>query len=191
MEQVMTVTTSATTKLLTADDLMRLDSRGVHGELIRGEFHETMPARKFHSKVAAKIIYLLMTFVYPKKLGTVMSTELGVWLERDPDTVRAPDVAFFSIERMSLDDEDPAFSNVVPDLVVEVASPNDTLRSIHEKCLMWTEFGALLVWSVHPSTRTVNVYQADGSFETFGMNDSIDGGEVLPGFSCEVRDVFG
>ena len=66
--------TTAKTKLLTADELLRLNSQGVRGELIRGVLHETMPVGKIHSKVVAKLVYLLMAFVLPRRLGTVMES---------------------------------------------------------------------------------------------------------------------
>ena len=66
--------TTTKTKLLTADELLRLYSQGVRGELIRGVLHETMPVGKIHSKVVAKLVYLLMAFVLPRRLGTVMES---------------------------------------------------------------------------------------------------------------------
>ena len=183
--------TTAKTKLLTADDLLRLDSEGVRGELIRGVLHETMPVGKIHSKVVAKLVYLLIAFVLPRRLGTVMASELGVWLERDPDTVRAPDVAYISAVRMPLDDDDPGYSDVVPDMVVEVASPSDSQREISEKARMWLGHRVRLVWAVHPNTRTIDVYRTDSALTTLSEGDTLDGGEVLPGFTCNVSDIFG
>ena len=109
-------------KLLTAEDLLRLDSEGIHGELIRGELYETMSAGRIHGKVAAIIISVLMAFVRPRRLGQVIGTDAGILLERSPDTVREPDVAFISAEKMSLDSEATGYYEGVPDLVDDEGS---------------------------------------------------------------------
>ena len=79
----------------------------------------------------------------------------------------------------------------MPDLVVEVASPSDSRPQIHDKARMWLSHGVRLVWVVHPDTRTVDVHRADRDAGTLGEEDSLDGMDVLPGFSCPVKAVFG
>ena len=178
------------TELLTADDLLRLYGQGVRGELIRGELHETMSTGINHGRTVMKTSIRLGNFIMPRQLGTLVGSDTGVWLERDPDTVREPDIAYISVEKMPLDADIPGYSEVVPDLVVEVRSPSNSLREVHEKALMWQSFGVRLVWVPHTNTRTVDVYDADGSIMTLAENDNLDGGDVLPGFSCPVRDIF-
>ena len=151
------------TKLLTADDLLRLYGQGVRGELIRGELHETMSTGINHGRTVTKTVIRLGGFIEPRQLGTLVASDTGIWLERDPDTVREPDIAFISADKMPLNSDIPGYSEVVPDLVVEVRSPNNTLREIREKALMWLDFGVSLVWVAHPDSRTVDVYDADGS----------------------------
>ncbi len=183
--------TTAKTKLLTAADLLRLDSEGVRGELVRGVLHETMPTGMHHAWITAKLVILLGIFIMPRRLGSLMTADMGVWLERNPDTVRAPDIAYISAERMPLSAvTTPGYSEIVPDLVVEVASPNDSLREVREKALMWLSHGARLVWAAHPNTRAVDVYRANGEHATLSEGDSLDGDDVLPGFTCAVSDVF-
>ena len=151
------------TKLLTADDLLRLYGQGVRGELIRGELHETMSTGINHGRTGARTVIQLGSFIEPRQLGTLVASDTGIWLERDPDTVREPDIAYISAEKMPIDADIPGYSEVAPDLVVEVRSPNNSLREIHEKALMWLDFGVRLVWVAHPETRTVDVYSPDGS----------------------------
>ena len=79
---------------------------------------------------------------------------------------------------------------MVPDLVVEVASPSDSRRELNDKAQMWLRHGVRVVWVVQPDTRTVDVHPADGPVVTLGDDDSLGGGDVLPGFSCAVRAVF-
>ena len=176
---------------LTADDLLRMDADGLRGELIRGVFCETMPPGKIHAIVALKLGFLLLTFVFPRRLGVVATSEIGVWIERDPDTVRAPDIAFFSIEKEPPGAETSrGYSTAVPDLVVEVASPSDSPAAMREKALMWLRHGARLVWNVHPDTRTVDVYRPNRTIITLAEGDELDGYDVIPGFACAVSEIF-
>ena len=179
------------TKLLTADDLLRLDAEGVRGELIRGELSETMPAGRLHGKIIMKLAIRLGAFIEPRKLGTLVASGSGVWLERDPDTVREPDLAFFSAEKIPLDADIPGYAESVPDLVVEVVSPSDKRAAINDKALMWLRYGARLVWVVYPDARAVDVHRDGRPVAALGENDAFDGLDVLPGFSCPVRDIFG
>ena len=97
--------TTTETKLLTADDLLRLDGRGVRGELIRGVLCETMSTGQRHGKIVMNLGIELGTFIKPRQLGTLVGSDSGVWLERDPDTVREPDIAFTSVDRLPLDED--------------------------------------------------------------------------------------
>ena len=183
--------TTTETKLLTAGDLLRLYSRGVRGELIRGVLCETMPTGHEHGKIVMKLGAALSNFVESRELGTLVGSDSGVWLERDPDTVREPDIAFTSAEKIPLDARIAGYADVVPDLVVEVVSPSDSRREVHDKARMWVSHGVRLVWVVHPETRTVDVHRADVAVSTLGEDDILDGMDVLPGFSCNVSAVFG
>ncbi len=185
----MTTTTTTETTLLTAGDLLRLSSEGVRGELIRGVLCEAMPTGHRHGKMVMNLGGALWTFVKPRRLGTLVASDSGVWLERDLDTVREPDIAFTSAEKIPLDAEIPGYAEVAPDLVVEMASPSDSRREVHDQAQMWLRHGVRLVWVVYPDTRTVDVYRPDDA-ATLGADDALDGGDVLPGFSCAVSAVF-
>ena len=187
----MTTTTTTEAKLLTAEDLLRLDGEGVRGELIRGVLCETMPTGIEHGRIVMDLAYELNAFIKPRRLGAVVGSDSGVWLERDPDTVREPDIAFFPAEKMPLDARITGYAEVAPDLVVEVASPSDSRREVHDKAHMWLNHGVRLVWVVQPETRTVDVYRPTEPIATLGEQDAIDGLDVLPGFTCEVSAVFG
>ena len=176
---------------LTAADLLRMDAEGLRGELIRGVFVETMPPGKTRAFVASKLGFLLQTFVFPRRLGVVSTSEIGVWIERDPDTVRAPDLAFFSIEKEPPDAETSlGYSTAVPDLVVEIKSPNDRFAAMREKALTWLAHGARMVWNVYPDTRTVDVRRPNRPIITLTEGDELGGYDVLPGFACKVSEIF-
>ena len=181
---------NAETKRLTADDLLRLYSEGVRGELIRGVLCETMPTGYEHGKTVANLTILLGSFVKSRKLGSLTASDSGVWLEHDPDTVREPDVAYFSSEKIPLGVRVPGYAEVVPDLVVEVVSPNDSLSEVNDKALMWLSYGVRLVWVVNPSTRSVDGYREGRVASTLTENDALDGLDALPGFTCAVREIF-
>ena len=185
----MTTTTEA--KLLTAADLLRLGGEGVRGELIRGVRCETMAAGQEHGEIVMKLGAALLGFIEPRGLGRVMGSDSGVWLERDPDTVREPDVAFFSTGKIPRDARVTGYAEVAPDLVVEIASPSDSRREVHDKARMWLSHGVRLVWVVHPETRTVDVHRPDQAVVTLGDQDALGGLDVLPGFTCPVSGIFG
>ena len=190
----MTTATKPKTKparrLLTADDLLRLDAQGVRGELISGALIEMTPTGREHGQIVANLVGELRNFVKPRKLGILTTSDSGVRLERDPDTVREPDVAFFSAEKSPLNERVTGYAEVVPDLVAEVASPSDSRAAVNDKALMWLRYGARLVWVVHPDARVVEVHREGHPVAALGENDALDGLDALPGFACPVREIF-
>lgn len=133
---------------------------------------------------------ILVSFIRPRGLGRIAGSDAGMMLERGPGTVREPDIAFISAEKLPLDVDVPGFYEGAPDLVVEIASPSDSLAAVNDKAQMWLRFGVGLVWAVFPESRTVEVHPASGPPELLGEQDNLDGEEVLPGFACAVKDIF-
>ena len=189
------MTTATATKtasgLITADDLLRLSSDGVRGELIRGALSETTPTGHEHGQIAARLVVRLGNFVQPRKLGILTVSDSGVQLEHDPDTVREPDVAFFSAEKSPPDERVTGYAQVAPDLAVEIVSPSDRLPAVNDKALMWLRYGVRLVWVVRPDERRVDVHRDGHPVVALTESDALDGLDVLPGFSCPVREIFG
>ena len=177
-------------RLLTADDLLRLSGEGVRGELIRGVLSETMPAGQEHGEIVMRLGAVLLNYIQPRRLGRLMGSDAGVWLERDPDTVREPDIAFISAEASPLDERVTGYTEVAPELVVEIASPGDSPRELNDKALMWLSSGVRLVWVVHPDTRAVDTHRANRPVVTLRGDQSLDGLDVLPGFTCPVSEIF-
>ncbi len=185
------MTTITEAKLLTAADLLRLGTNGVRGELIRGVLCKTMSTGQRHGQIVMDLAFELNAFVKPRRLGTLVGSDSGILLEREPDTVREPDIAFTSADRLPLGEATLSYAEVVPDLVVEVASPSDSRREVHDKAHMWLNHGVRLVWVVQPESRTVDVYRLDEEIATLGEQDALDGLDVLPGFTCDLSAVFG
>ena len=182
--------TATGARLLTADDLLRLDAKGVRGELIRGVLHETMPTGVRHGRIVFELGGELRNFIKPRGLGTLIGSDAGVRLERDPDTVREPDIAFIAASKLPLDADVPGYAEVAPDLVAEIVSPGDSRREVYDKARMWLSHGVRLVWVVHPDTRTVDVHRPDRPVETLGADGALDGHDALPGFACPVGSLF-
>ena len=182
--------TTTETRLLTAEDLLQLYGRGERGELIRGVLCETMSTGIEHGRVVMNLGAEIRSYAKHRRLGTLFGSDAGVWLERDPDTVREPDIAFILADRLSLDTRTTGYSEVVPDLVVEVRSPSDTHREVNDKARMWVSYGVRLVWVVHPDTRTVDIHRPGEAVATLGEDDALDGLDALPGFTCPVTEVF-
>ena len=176
--------TTTKQELLTADELLRLYSRGVRGELIRGVLCKTMSVGQEHGEIVLNLGARLWIFVDAQKLGRLVASDSGVWLEHDPDTVRD------HREKIPPGVRVTGYSETVPDLVVEVHSPSDSMREVHDKARMWLSYGVRLVWVVHPDTRTVDVHHQEQSVSTLNEEDALDGMDVLTGFSCAIGDLF-
>jgi Uma2 family endonuclease len=158
-------------------------------ELVRGEVVVMPPPKGKHGICCQRIGRFLGNHVEPAKLGWVTTNDTGVVLERGPDTVRGPDVAFWSIKRQPEMPE--GYFLIPPDLAVEVLSPDDRRKDVRAKIKEYLFYSVPLVWLVDPETRTVTVYSGSMRGTEFDENDTLDGGDVLPGFSCKVSDLFG
>lgn len=128
--------------------------------------------------------------VRQNRLGKIFSAGTGFLLSRDPDTVRARDIAFVHKDRLPAELPEDAFWPGPPDLAVEVVSPGDTFREVDEKVQAWLESGALMVWVVNPKWRTVSVYRPGPDIKTLTENDELTGEDVLGGFRCRVGEIF-
>ena len=187
----MTTATKTASGLITADDLLRLCADGVRGELIRGALSETMPTGREHGQIAGRLTVRLGSFIESRGLGIYTTSDSGVQLEHDPDTVREPDIAFFSAERSPPDERVTGYAQVAPDLAVEIVSPSDRLPAVNDKALMWLRYGVRLVWVVRPDERRVDIHRDGHPVAALTESDALDGQDVLPGFSCPVREIFG
>lgn len=177
-------------KLITAEQLLEMDSRGKRGELIRGEFIPKMPAGEEHGSIVLKLGWLLGNVVIPNNLGRLLASDSGVQVERDPDTVREPDIAFIARERRPRGTVVRGYTEIPPDLVVEIASPSDSARSVNDKAKMWLDAGVRLVWALWPETKTVEIHRLSEPVITLRENDTLTGMDVIPQFTCAVADIF-
>ncbi|HKV69908.1 MAG TPA: Uma2 family endonuclease [Gemmatimonadales bacterium] len=174
--------------LMTADELLHLNLPHKRTELVRGRLIVREPAGWTHGVVAMKLGIKLGTHVERTNAGVVLAAETGFKLASEPDTVRAPDVAFVALDRIP---EAPrGFSAFAPDLAVEVLSPDDRPGEVLAKIADWLEAGAKLVWVVDPARQLARVYRSDGSEDTVTTDGALEGEDLLPGFSCSLASLL-
>ena len=175
---------TSTSLVMTADDLVGYELPGKRVELVRGRLLVHEPPGFEHGKVTVRIAVALSQFVAASTppLGEVVAGDPGFWLQHDPDTVRAPDVAFVRGDRLP---PGPirGFADFAPHLAVEVRSPSDRTGEVLAKVADWLSAGTALVWVVDPMRRTAQVYRLDGSISLLGDADELQGEGVLPGFT--------
>ncbi|HUL03986.1 MAG TPA: Uma2 family endonuclease [Gemmatimonadales bacterium] len=175
--------------LLTADQLLHLNIPNKRTELVKGVLVVREPAGGRHGRVAMQISRLLANHVAAHRLGQVYAAETGFTLFRDPDTVRAPDVAFIRSDRL-IEPEPIGFPELAPDLAVEVLSPGDRPGEVLAKAGDWLSAGTRLVWVVDPQRRLARVYRQDGTDTFVRADETLDGEDVVTGFSCSLGAVL-
>lgn len=175
---------------MTAEDLLRMPDDGFRYELVRGELRKMSPAGHKHGRIAVKITTSLDNHVTANDLGAVYAAETGFLISTEPDTVRAPDVAFVSQRRLDEAGDVEGYWPGAPDLVIEVISPGDTYAEVEEKVLEWLEAGARMVVVVNPRKRAVTNYRSLTDIVVLTEKDTLDGGDVVPGWKIAVKDIF-
>ena len=174
---------------MTSEQLARRSFPDKRTELVRGRLVVREPAKLRHGIVAARMLSAIAVYLDANPIGIVAAADTGFTLERNPDTVRAPDVTYIRADRVPTD-EVVGFDELAPDLVVEVRSPGDRTRRIETKVRHWLSAGTLLVWQIDPRRRSGKVYRADGSVTALTEMDAFDGESVLPGFSVTLASVL-
>lgn len=175
--------------LMTADELLHIRIPDKRVELVRGVLVVREPAGIRHGRVAMELARRLANHAEERALGRVYAAETGFTLTRHPDTVRAPDIAFVKRERLP-DPEPEGFAEFAPDLAVEVLSPGDRPGEVLAKVADWLSSGTRLVWVLDPVRRVARVYRHDGTEMILTADKSLDGEDVVPGFSCPLAKLL-
>lgn len=181
----------STTTAVTAEQLFEMPDDGKRYELIAGALRMMSPSGWNHGRIAGRLHTLLGHHVLENGLGEVFTAETGFLITREPDTVRAPDIAFIARENLPQEAPSEAFWPGAPDLAVEVLSPNDRTGEVDAKIHDWLSAGARLVWVVDPQLRTVTSYRSTTDVTTHSAADQLDGDDVVRGFHCAVAEIFG
>ncbi len=175
---------------VTAEELLRTPDDGLRRELVRGEVRTMAPAGYQHGRIAQNIAASLDRLVRDEGAGVVLAAETGFKLSANPDTVRAADVAFVTRERAEAAGEVVGYWPGAPDLAVEVVSPNDRFAEVEEKVADWLSAGTRMVLIANPQGRTVTVRRSEREALILYEEETIDGDEVVPGWTLPVADVF-
>ena len=141
-----------------------------------------------HGRIQARLLNLLSEYLRASPIGEVY-VDIGFILSRAPDTVRAPDVSFVRTERVERQD-DRRWYEGAPDLAIEVLSPSERSRQIHEKVSDYLAAGARAVWLVDPERRLVTVFRSPLTPQVLREGETVDGEDILPGLHLAVGDLF-
>jgi Uma2 family endonuclease len=181
--------TAAPERLITADEFEHIvdlpENRERLLELINGEIVEKMPTQE-HGFIAGNIITAINIFAKPRRLGRA-AVEARHRAPEDSINARMPDVSFTSARQPMVTRGSVMY---MPDLAVEIQSPDDTVKMMREKAIYYLANGARLVWLVYPRKHFIEVYSSDADVEILLEGDALTGGDVLPGFALPVAEVF-
>lgn len=181
---------SATHRHVTAGELFAMPDDGFRYELVKGELRRTPLAGAEHGMICVNVIVTLARHIKLHGLGLGFGTGTGFQIASDPDTVRAPDVAFVRKERIHESGIPEFFWPGAPDLAVEVLGPDETYSEVEEKIGDWLAAGVRAVWVCNPKQRGVSVYRSLTDVTRLSEGDELDGGDVVPGFRCKVSEIF-
>lgn len=181
---------SATKTLITADELLAMPNDGYRYELIKGELFQMVPPGGEHGVIAMKLAARLAVYVEDNTLGVVCAAETGFKIATDPDTVRAPDSAFISKEKIPATGIPKGYWPFAPDLAIEVISPNDIYGDVDEKVDEWLEAGTRLVIVINPRKRKVGLHRSRTDVTFLLDGDILKFDDIVPGFSYPVTKIF-
>lgn len=179
-----------TTMIMTPDEFLQVAVPDGKAELVRGELRVTPPAGGPHGLAATRLVLALGAHVQAHGLGEVFADGVGYELVRLPHTVRVPDGSFVLADRLPEEGIGPGLLKLAPDLAIEVLSPSETASELQEKLNDYRVGGTPLVWVVDPAHRTVMIVASDRPVRWLREADTLDGGDVVPGFSCAVAGIF-
>jgi len=176
--------------LLTCDEFEKL-ATSIDGnrELVDGEVIELSPAGMPQGELVARITIRLGIFCERKRLGRVLTNEIGMHVNRARGRTRGGDVAFISYARLPADSKAKGFLNVAPELVVEVLGEDETWDKIQEKVADYHGFGVDIVWAIDPEDHTVRMYPKEGARVDVAADGKLTA-DALPGFELPVADLF-
>ena len=177
------------TEPVTATELGAMPRDGMRYELVEGIVRMMSPTGGQHGRIASKLLTRIAVFVEQNDLGHTFAAETGFLIGRQPDTVRAPDVAFVSHARIGGLADLPGYLPLAPDFVAEVVSPNDRSSDIERKAKFWVSAGVALVLVVDPQTRTIHQYQPGDPTVQF-TEGVIEFDCVLSGLRLDLVDLF-
>jgi Uma2 family endonuclease len=172
---------------LSPDDLLAMPD-GDHYELINGIPKEKLMGAR-SGEIALFIGTALVAFVRQHRLGHVYGSQTGFRCFPN-NRVRKPDIAFVAAGRLKNDKTPKGDIDIVPDVVIEVVSPNDTYEEVAAKVVDYKSAKVKLIWVISPETNTVLIRRLDGTCAELDETGTLSGEDVVPGFTCPVAELF-
>ena len=155
-------------------------------ELIEGRLVIMSPTGHPHGLIESRLDRTLGVFVETSKLGEVFVGEVGIYIRRNPDTIRAADLAFVSKGRL-VELNDAGYLNVAPELVVEIMSPDDRWSEVKKKLRDYFSIGVKLVWVIDPASQTVSAYRSLTNVSEYTADRTLAAEDLLPGFALPIQ----
>jgi Uma2 family endonuclease len=177
-------------KLLTAEEFFLIPDPpdGSQQELVRGEIITIPPPGGLHGATCSKTDRKLGAYIDSGPGGVLVCNDTGFITERAPDSVRGPDISYWTEDRLK---EIPVgYIEVSPDMLVEVLSPSNTRKQILAKLREYFAKGVRLVWVIAPEDRTLTIYRTPDEGRLLHESATVTGEDVLPGFTCRVSDLL-
>jgi Uma2 family endonuclease len=178
---------ATTTNLLSWEAFEQLPDDGMHHEVIEGELITLPPPKSGHTVVAKRFYTALVAIERMARCSAF--TEAGYKLSDDPPTWIQPDVSFIREQRAQATDPEGYFLGA-PELAVEVVSPSESASDVDRKVDLMLAHGSQAVWVAFPRTKKVQVYLADGTSFSRGMNGKLSLSDLVPGWELPVATLF-
>lgn len=172
--------------LLTAEEFARRPDPGYPEELVKGRIVTMPPPGARHGQLCAQIVFLLRLYLQDHDLGHVLSNDSGTVTERGPDSVRGPDISFYSYAKLPKGPLPEGYPAVPPDLVVEVLSPHDRWPKVLAKVSEYLNAGVAVVCVLDPERRRLDLYEGDQPVRILGADDELTLPAVLGDFQVRV-----
>jgi Uma2 family endonuclease len=167
----------------------RPENQGTLYELVQGEPVAMPTPSELHGVVCFLIAHLLGKYIFQRGKGYICTNDTGLLVERDPDTLRGPDIMLFD-ELRRLEELSRQFAVAIPRLVVEVLSPSDRLGRVNRRINQYLKRGVPLVWLVDPEVRNITIYRPGKDLYTVEETEDLTGDEILPDFRCRAAEFF-
>ena len=179
------------TSLMTAEEYAELpDPHGYPTELVKGVMKTMAPPRPRHGRICARVSYYLQRYLEDHEIGQVMTNDSGVVTERDPDTVRGADVAYYSFERVPKGPLPAGLLEVAPDVVFEVLSPTDRWSDVQVKVEEYLDAGVRAVCVVDDDTRSIHTFRREQPIRVTKGSEEFTLPDVLSGWSLTANRFF-
>ena len=172
---------------LSLDEFSRVPHDGQKYELLEGQLIMTPTGMK-HEEIGGNLLYLLKKHLEKQPTGRVYGSSAGYRLS--DEIVLAPDVSFVRQEQLPGGRSPIGFGEFAPDLAVEIVSPGDQALDIEDKVQLYLQYGTRRVWVINPRRRIATVYAPDNTARTLRPDETLDGEDVLPGFTCRLSDIL-